>query len=129
MGIPENIKRLRLKHELTQAELGKIAGVTDKAVSTWESGAAAPRMGAIEKIAKHFNISKSEIIEDELADDTPGHFLDPEAAELAQEMYDRPELKTLFSTTRNVSREDLEVVQQIVDRIAKAKNGPDDDPA
>jgi transcriptional regulator with XRE-family HTH domain len=58
-----------------------------------------------------------------------GHYLDPEAAELAQEMYDRPELKTLFSTTRNVSREDLEIVQQMLDRMAKDKHGPDDDPA
>ncbi len=64
MSIAENIRRLRLQHGLSQAELGAIAGVTDKAVSTWETGAKEPRMAAIQKIADHFHISKSQIIED-----------------------------------------------------------------
>jgi len=64
MGISENIKLLRYKYKLTQDELGKIAGVSGKAVSTWENGTKEPRMGAIQKIADHFNISKSSIIED-----------------------------------------------------------------
>ncbi len=64
MTISENIKNLRLKHGLSQKELGLIAGVTDKAVSTWEQGTKEPRMGAIQKIADHFGIKKSDIIED-----------------------------------------------------------------
>ena len=65
MGIPENIKFLREQHKLTQDELGKIAGVSGKAVSTWENGTKGPRMGALQKIADHFHISKSSIIEDD----------------------------------------------------------------
>lgn len=64
MSIGENIKRLRTEHGMSQSEFGAIAGVTDKAVSTWENGAKEPRMGAIQKIADYFNIRKSEIIED-----------------------------------------------------------------
>lgn len=64
MGIPDNIKRLRATHGLTQSELGKIAGVSDKAIWTWENGTAEPRMGAIQKIADHFNIKKSDLIDD-----------------------------------------------------------------
>ena len=71
MGIPNNIKRLRDMHGLTQAELGKIAGVSDKAISTWENGTAEPRMGAVQKIADYFDIKKSEII-DEYIDPTDG---------------------------------------------------------
>ena len=68
MGIPDNIKRLRVTHGLTQSELGKIAGVSDKAIWTWENGTAEPRMGAIQKIADHFNIKKSDLIEDHSSD-------------------------------------------------------------
>lgn len=64
MGIAENIKRLRLEHGLSQAELGAIAGVTDKAVSTWETGAKEPRMSAIARLADYFHIQKSDLIED-----------------------------------------------------------------
>lgn len=72
MGIPDNIKRLRATHGLTQSELGKIAGVSDKAIWTWENGTAEPRMGAIQKIADHFNIKKSDLIEDHSTDPTEG---------------------------------------------------------
>lgn len=72
MGIKENIKILREKYNLSQKDLALIAGVSDKAVSTWESGAKEPRMGAIQKIADHFGLKKSNIIEDDgLAPDTP----------------------------------------------------------
>ena len=64
MSIGDNIRRLREEHGMTQTQLGEIAGVTDKAVSTWESGKKVPRMGAIQKISDHFGISKSELIMD-----------------------------------------------------------------
>lgn len=69
MSIAENIRRLRQRHGLSQAEFGAIAGVSDKAVSTWETGAKEPRMGAIQKLADHFHISKSDIIDDEPSND------------------------------------------------------------
>lgn len=64
MSIAENIIRLREQHGLTQRELGEIAGVTDKAVSTWELGVKAPRMGAVARMAAHFGIPKSAILDD-----------------------------------------------------------------
>jgi transcriptional regulator with XRE-family HTH domain len=63
MSIGNNIKALRKEHGLSQKELAIIAGVTDKAVSAWETGKKDPRMGVIEKIANHFGILKSTIIE------------------------------------------------------------------
>lgn len=64
MSIGNNIKILRTKYGLTQQELAEIAGVTNKAVSAWESNAKEPRMGAIEKIANHFGLKKSNIIDE-----------------------------------------------------------------
>ena len=63
MAIGENIKSLRLQHGLSQAELAKIAGVSDKAVSSWEQNNSVPRMGAIQKMADFFGVQKSVIIE------------------------------------------------------------------
>ena len=63
LSIGHNIKNLRLQHNLSQKEFAAIAGVSDKAVSTWENGTKIPRMGAIQKIADHFGLLKSAIIE------------------------------------------------------------------
>ena len=64
MPIGENIKRLRIMHGLSQKELAQIAGVSDKAVSTWENGTKEPRMGAVQKITGYFGLKKSNLIED-----------------------------------------------------------------
>lgn len=64
MSIGSNIKRLREQYGLNQVQLASIAGVSDKAVSSWENDLKTPRMGAIQKIADHFGIKKSDIIED-----------------------------------------------------------------
>ena len=49
MTIGDNIKSLRLGHNLSQAELVNVAGVSDKAVSSWKQNKSVPRMGSIQK--------------------------------------------------------------------------------
>lgn len=82
MSISKNIKLLRKRYRLSQKDLALIAGVSDKAVSTWELGLKEPRMGAIQKIADHFGIKKSNLIEDggmENLDFAGNHFFKEEA--------------------------------------------------
>lgn len=64
MTIGGNIRRLRNRADITQEQLGEIAGVSSMAVSQWENGRAVPRMGAVERMAAYFGVRKSEIIED-----------------------------------------------------------------
>lgn len=123
MGIKENIKNIRLKHGLSQKELADIAGVTDKAVSTWELGTNEPRMGAIQKMADYFGILKSDIIED---DNARPYYLNPEAAQMAQELYDNPGMRILFDAAKNVSAEDLKVAADLIARMKKKEEYEDD---
>lgn len=64
MPIGDKIRQLRELHGLTQRELGDIAGVSDKAVSTWEKGTKMPRMGALRNMAKYFGSTVSELLEE-----------------------------------------------------------------
>ena len=64
MGVRENIAELRRRYGITQEELAKIAGVSRGAVSQWEGGFSEPRMGAIQRIADHYGLLKSNIIEE-----------------------------------------------------------------
>lgn len=70
-----NIKKLRLEQNLTQSELAAIAGVSDKAVSTWEQGLKNPRKSAINKLAYHFNVSPAWL---EGYTNDPTNYNDPE---------------------------------------------------
>lgn len=65
MGLPEKLKDLRTSHGLTQEEFGRIAGVSNAAVSTWEAGEKEPRMGSIKKLMAYFHVSLSDILGEE----------------------------------------------------------------
>ena len=59
MTIAENIIKLRKLFGVTQREL-----VSENAVSKWENGYSEPRMGAIERMAACYGLTKMNIIED-----------------------------------------------------------------
>jgi transcriptional regulator with XRE-family HTH domain len=63
MTIAKNIKAIRERYNMSQKDLSIIAGVSEQAVSAWETGIREPRMGAIQKIADHFGLKKSDIID------------------------------------------------------------------
>ena len=50
------IYELRNKKGLSQKELGKLVGVSDKAVSKWETGAAKPRAEKLAKLSEVFGV-------------------------------------------------------------------------
>lgn len=102
MAISENIKKLRDRYNLTQQDLADIAGVTNKAVSAWETGQKEPRMGAIEKIAARFGLKKSNLIEeggmDLIEDGTPYTI----AAHFEGEDYTKEEIQEILEYARYI---------------------------
>ena len=56
------IKEARIKSGLTQAELGDMLGVTNKAVSRWENGESFPDVGVLEALSGALHIGIEEIV-------------------------------------------------------------------
>lgn len=57
MGIGENIRWLRERQGLSQAELAKRLGMTQQAIDSWERSLANPRKTVIDKLATIFDVS------------------------------------------------------------------------
>ena len=55
MLIGENIKKLRIKNKLTQAELGDKLFVSDKTISSWESGRTYPDISMLIELCNTLN--------------------------------------------------------------------------
>lgn len=58
----ETIKTLREKRSLTQRSLAEAVGVTDKAVSKWESGRGLPDISLVESLAAALGVSVAELL-------------------------------------------------------------------
>lgn len=129
MSMAERIKELRLAAGLTQEELGEKLGLQKSAIAKYENGRVENiKRSTIQAMADLFGVRPSYILGFDDEEDEPNtvtYYIDPEAAEIAQEVYDRPELKMLFDASRNVSAEDLQFVVEMIDRMAKKERGED----
>ena len=71
MNVSQKIYKLRTSREMTQAQIAKIAGVSDKAVSAWESGTRDPKLRAIQNICSYFKLDMNSFVDESLDDFEP----------------------------------------------------------
>ena len=62
MAFGENLRRLRIEHELTQEDLAKKSGVSARMIQNYEMGASQPRMGSVKKLATALEISVNDLL-------------------------------------------------------------------
>ena len=120
MTFSNNIKFLRLKHDLSQEDLANKLGYKSlTTIAKWESGVAEPPIKIVKKLAEMFDVRVSDLINNNLTDieQKQGYYFDDEAAQMAQELFDREELRVLFDASRNVSKKDIEDVAAILEKL------------
>ena len=123
MAFSNNLRYLRKKYDMSQEDLANKLGYKSfTTIQKWESGMSEPSVSMVKKIAELFGVTMDQITNDDLSDAENHYYLDPEAAEIAQEVQQRPELKILFDASRKVSADDLEFVVDMIDRL-KNKEG------
>lgn len=120
MAFSNNLRYLRKKYDMSQEDLANKLGYKSfTTIQKWESGVAEPSVSMVKKIAELFGVTMDQITNDGLSDTEKNFYLDPEAAEIAQEVQKRPQLKILFDASRKVSSDDLEFVISMIDRLKK----------
>lgn len=73
-------------------------------------------------LAKALNISPLELL-----DENPnnGYYTDPEVAELAEELRTNPNGRILFDASKDLSKEDINVVLTVIEGLKRPKGGKD----
>ncbi|MBE7089261.1 MAG: helix-turn-helix transcriptional regulator [Clostridiales bacterium] len=64
MTIGERIKELRLGENLSQTQLAKMIGVSQKAIDYWERNVNEPKASYIISLVQYFNISFDDFFSD-----------------------------------------------------------------
>ena len=103
----------------TQLEIAKSIGVSPQTFNTWCKGIAIPRMGKVQALADYFHINKSDLIEDKSnSSEEETYYLNDDARDMAQFLYENPDYKVLFDASRKVKKEDIDFVKQMIDRMS-----------
>ena len=65
---PEKVREGRFELNISQAKLGKLVGVSQRAIQTYEQGMKKPRQGVVLKLAKALNVSVKYLTDDNCTD-------------------------------------------------------------
>lgn len=121
------LKELRTRSGFSQQELANTLGVSRSSISMFERGEREPNIEILELIADYFNVDMNYLLGNSnyttnISQPAAGYYINPEVAAYAQEIYDNPELRILMDATRDVTKEDLEFITQMVMKLKQNKN-------
>lgn len=124
-GFGKILRLLRQEKGLSQQELADALGISKSAISMYERGERQPKTSDIwELIADYFNVdmdylmgrtNKTTKIID--SNNNASYYLNDETKEIAQEIYENPDLRILFDASKNATPEDLQFIIEMVNRM------------
>lgn len=118
MGNFHNIfKELRIESGLTQQEMADKLHISRSSIGMYETGEREPNFELLEVIADYFNVDMNYLLgKKESSECIPhGYYLNEDAREMAQFLFDNPDYKVLFDASRKVKKEDIEKVKRMID--------------
>lgn len=95
-------------------------GVSRSAIGMYENGEREPNFETLELIADTFNVDMNYLLGKKPTTEVipDRYYLDDDARDMAQFIYENPEYKVLFDASRKVKKEDIDFVKQMIDRMS-----------
>lgn len=122
-----NLNKFISESGKTQAEIANAIGVSPQTFNTWCRGIAIPRMGKVQALADYFRINKSDLIEEKANQPDDHYYLNDETREIAQEVFENPEMRTLFKVARNMPPERLKAHIEFMKSLEAQERGNNDE--
>ena len=111
----ERIKNLCDNKGISMNKLEEILGFGKGYIS--KLGTTTPNTSKIKLIADYFGVSVDYILTGEDTNSETPYYINDDAREMAQFMFENPEYKVLFDASRKVSKDDINVVKTLLDKF------------
>lgn len=116
MNLKERIKSLCKNRGISMNKLEEELGFAKGYVSKLDKSN--PNSSKLQKIADYFNVSLDYLISGEEKENET-YYLNEEARENAQFLFENPEYRALFDASRKVKPEDIEFVAELLAKFSK----------
>ena len=113
----EIFEQLLQKHGVSTYKVAKDTGIAQSVFSSWKNGISTPKSDKIEKLANYFNVPVEYLMYGKERETDEPYYINDDAREMAQFMFENPEYKVLFDASRKVSADDIETVKAILDKF------------
>lgn len=104
---------------LKASDVSRATGIRSGVFSDWKAGRYTPKADKMKLIADFLGIPVESLLTGVQTDEHPGYYIDSETADIAQEIFDTPELRILFDAARNSRPEDLQMAADLLRRLKK----------
>lgn len=107
----EVFESLLKKENVTATDVSRETGIPRSAFTDWKKGRSTPKIDKLQKIADYFGVSMEYLSTGKQSED---YYLNDETAQIAQEIFDDPNLRALFSAARGVKPEQMKLAEQML---------------
>ena len=125
----EIFSKLLQIYGVTPYRISKETGVSQSTLSDWKSGKITPKSDNLKKIADYFGVSVDYLMTGKepeskvkvVDEDNNVIILDDDTLELIDSLRSKPEMKMLFSVSKNATREDIIKTVKIIEALKNDK--------
>lgn len=124
----KNLNKYLSLSNKTQKEVADSIHVSPQTFNTWCQGIALPRMGKVQLLADYFSINKSDLIDEKDTFEPGNHYyLNDETREIAQEIFEKPGLRSLFKAARDLPPERLKAHIDFIESLKMQEENNNDE--
>lgn len=91
------------------SDVCKETGISSSTMTDWKKGRYTPKLDKLQKIAEYFGVDVSVFLEPEKE-----HYIDTETADLAQSLFDDPNLHALLDAAKDCKPEYIKSAVQLL---------------
>jgi transcriptional regulator with XRE-family HTH domain len=115
----EIFEELLVKFNVTAYKVSKETGVPQSTLSSWKSKKNKISPENAEILAKYFNVSIDYLMTGIENEQGSNYYLNDETKEIAQEIFDNPDLRLLYYASKGASSDDLKAVSDLLLRLKR----------
>ena len=112
MELGQIMRRLRNERGLSILDIREVTGLSKSTISDIETGKSSPTAETLQKIADALGVQVKDFFQ---AQKRPTAMT--EVDYILEELHKRPEMKMLFSATKNATKEDIERAVKIIEAL------------
>jgi transcriptional regulator with XRE-family HTH domain len=118
--VARNLRRIMYERGVSQSKLAHDLNLTKSTVSSWMNGYRTPRMSKIDMLCEYLHCKRSDLMEPH--SETNHHHTNPETEQIAQSIYDDPDLHALFDAARGNKADNLKLAAEMLKRMKDTNN-------
>lgn len=115
-------EQLLQKHGVSTYKVSKDTGIAQSVFSSWKNGISTPKQDKMQILADYFNVSIDYLMTGKEKEGGETYYLNDETREIAQAVFESPELRSLFDMSRKMSPERLKAHIEFMKSLQDSEN-------